>query len=342
MLLWNFVNLIDAEGGWLLELIILFLLAGCITRLLAKLCSKFALQRDKLQYSLLVAFYPPATTLIWFFFTIFAANLVTDGYLSQQFADALKIVQHVAIVLVGSWFLLRWKKAAFKQLLNNRPIEEHGKLMGLSKLSTALIVLLTLMLLMEATGQSIATLIAFGGISGLALAIASQEIVANFFGGFMIYINTPFQVHDTISVPSAGVEGVVMEIGWYETHIQSKDMRPMYVPNSLFTKATILNGSRMKERRLNESFAVRHEDLKLVPQIEKEIKAFLKQHPSILGHQKMDVYISEISTSAVELTVQAMTSLTKDEPFFGLRDELFLKVGQALDALGARFAYVTK
>ena len=269
-------------------------------------------------------------------------NLVTDGYLSQQFAQELKALQQVTVVLIGAWFLMRWKKALLSMMLEVRPIEEHGKILGLSKLATALIVLLTVMLLMEATGQSIATLIAFGGISGLALAIASQEIVANFFGGFMIYVNTPFQVHDTISVPSSGIEGVVLEIGWYETQIQSKDMRPMYVPNSLFTKATIFNSSRMKERRLNEVVTIRHEDLKLVPLIEKDLKVFLKQHSSILSHQKMDVYIAEITANGVELTVQAMTPLTKDEPFFGLRDELFLKIGQALDAHGAKFALITK
>jgi MscS family membrane protein len=55
------------------------------------------------------------------------------------------------------------------------------------------------------TGSSLNTLIAFGGISGLALAFASQEVIASFFGGLMTYITQPFVIGDWIILPEKNI-----------------------------------------------------------------------------------------------------------------------------------------
>src|SRR6185295_15061635 len=223
MLLWNFVNLIDAEGGWLMRLVVVLLAAFAGTRLLgylfSKLSQKFEGHNLVMQQAFIRALYKPAAYLIWFFVLLFAVNLVTDHYLTEHLSECLNSSIRVVLVLAISWFFLRWKHSAIVSISERRAADERGKIHVIGKLLTAAILVMTLFFLMEATGQSVQTLLAFGGISGLALAIASQEIIANFFGGFMIFINRPFEEQEQIVVPSSNLEGTVVEIGWYQTEL---------------------------------------------------------------------------------------------------------------------------
>ena len=118
---------------------------------------------------------------------------------------------------------------------------------ALSKLFTAVIGSIILILLNDFTGISLTTLLAFGGVGGLALAFASQEIVSNFFGGFMIHMTRPFLIGELVSMPSLAIEGAVEEIGWYQTLIRPSSKTAVYIPNSLFTKALLINKTRITQ-----------------------------------------------------------------------------------------------
>ena len=59
-------------------------------------------------------------------------------------------------------------------------------------------------------GYDITAMIAGLGIGGLALAMAAQDSVSNFFGGFTIFTDHPFKVGDRITIN--GYSGTVYEI----------------------------------------------------------------------------------------------------------------------------------
>ena len=95
---------------------------------------------------------------------------------------------------------------------------------------------------------------------GIAVGFAAKDLLANFFGGLMVYLDRPFAIGDWIRSPDREIEGTVEEIGWRVTCIRTFDKRPIYVPNSVFTQVTVENPSRMLNRRIYETIGVRYDD----------------------------------------------------------------------------------
>lgn len=49
---------------------------------------------------------------------------------------------------------------------------------------------------LQSLAFSISGVLAFGGIGGIAIGFAPRDILANFFGGLMLYLDRPFAVGD--------------------------------------------------------------------------------------------------------------------------------------------------
>src|SRR5262249_16097448 len=171
----------------------------------------------------------------------------------------------IGAILSLSWFCLKWKTNVIKDLSTKSKdltiVMEQNKIDVIDKVATIAILFSTILVLLEATGRSMNTLIAFGGVGGLALAFASQEVIANFFGRIMVYATDPFAKGDSIQIPNHSIEGIVEEIGWYMTRIRSLDKRPIYVPSSTFSKVVVITPSRMTHRRIKETIGLRYSDM---------------------------------------------------------------------------------
>ena len=114
---------------------------------------------------------------------------------------------------------------------------------------------------MQLLGFSIAGILTFGGVGGIAVGFAAQDLLSNFFGWLGIYLDRPFAVGDWIRSPDREIEGTVEEIGWRVTRIRTFDNRPLYVPNSAFTN---ISPSRIQQGcligRIYETIGVRYDD----------------------------------------------------------------------------------
>ena len=85
---------------------------------------------------------------------------------------------------------------------------------AISKLLRASALITGVLLVMQALGFSIAGVLAFGGIGGIAVGFAARDLLANFFGALMIFLDRPFSVGDWIRSPDKEIEGTVEEVGW--------------------------------------------------------------------------------------------------------------------------------
>lgn len=346
ILLWNVINLFDGEAGWFLTFLFILAIAETATHawrwLCAKLQKKFLQNGELIKNATIQASLLPVTCLIWFLTAIQSIDLVSDRLFSETFTSGLKFIVSVSLVAFISWFLLRINQNIRVVLLDRSKRREialdPGKVYGLAKLVSVVILVISAILLMEVTGVSVNTLIAFGGISGLALAFASQEIVANFFGGIMIHVNQPFALGDMISLPNASLEGTVEEIGWYETCLRSRDKQPIYIPNALFSKAYVINSQRRTHRRVNEKISIRHQDLDLSPAIIDDIRSFLEKHPSVDTSYPILVYIDQVGSAAVELHITVLSTAVDEPEFLRFRDSLLVKAASIIRAHGAEFS----
>ena len=81
------------------------------------------------------------------------------------------------------------------------------------------------------------------GVGGIAVALALQDTLGNFFGGVHILVDKPFKEEDYIKTDN-GVEGQVKQIGWRTTKIETFPSRNMIiVPNSKIANAVLENFS---------------------------------------------------------------------------------------------------
>jgi len=101
-------------------------------------------------------------------------------------------------------------------------------------------------------GMDLNGLIAGLGITGLALALAAKDSVANIFGAISILVDQPFNVGDWIIVE--GIEGEVVNIGLRTTMIRTGNDTIVTVPNSNITNSPVENFSLRRFRRIRPNF----------------------------------------------------------------------------------------
>jgi len=77
------------------------------------------------------------------------------------------------------------------------------------------------------------------GVGGLAVALAAQDTIKNFFGSLVIFADHPFQLGERIAVDQT--EGVVEEVGMRSTRIRTLDGHLVTIPNGELANKTIRN-----------------------------------------------------------------------------------------------------
>ncbi len=106
------------------------------------------------------------------------------------------------------------------------------------------------MVLMHKLGYSITPLLTALGVGGLAVALALQDTLANFFAGVHILVEQPISVGDYIRI-STGEEGTVSDIGWRTTRLQSLNSL-VVIPNTKVTSSILTNFSLPDKRVIGD------------------------------------------------------------------------------------------
>jgi len=110
------------------------------------------------------------------------------------------------------------------------------------------VVVIGIFILAGLAGMDLNGLIAGLGITGLALALAAKDSVANIFGAISILIDKPFNVGDWVIVD--GIEGEVVTISLRTTLIRTSADTMVSIPNSNITNSPVENFSQRRFRRI--------------------------------------------------------------------------------------------
>ncbi|MBR4598125.1 MAG: mechanosensitive ion channel family protein [Opitutales bacterium] len=100
-------------------------------------------------------------------------------------------------------------------------------------------------------GVNVNTIVASLGIGGMALAFASQDTIANFFGSVSIILDRPFIVGDWVKTSSC--EGNIEAIGFRSTRIRTFANTVVTIPNSILAKDSVENLSKMGARKVTQT-----------------------------------------------------------------------------------------
>jgi MscS family membrane protein len=142
----------------------------------------------------------PVRFFVWIAGVLFAADVVKNVS-EEPIFDLIQPIREVSFIILFTWFAVRFIRQGENVVQRDDVMENPldattasalGKLLRLSVIITASLVVL------QTLGFSVSGILAFGGIGGIAVGFAAKDLLANFFGGLMIYLDQPFKVGDWI------------------------------------------------------------------------------------------------------------------------------------------------
>jgi small-conductance mechanosensitive channel len=106
----------------------------------------------------------------------------------------------------------------------------------------AVLIFFFVMVLFDLIGISVTPLVASLGVGSLAVALAFQDTLSNFFAGIYTMIDKPVRVGDFVRL-EGGEEGTVSEVGWRSTRVKLPSNNTVILPNNKLTGSVITNYS---------------------------------------------------------------------------------------------------
>jgi len=341
---------IDSFGlrYWMAEVFIVvfatLLLALVAKLVLSRLHDRLERTRTFWDNTLVEAVSRPAQVLIWVTGLSVAVEIAGQD-VDSPLLSVIGPLREVAIIAIIAWFLIRFIRQGQENLVAQR--RRQGKAVdytavdAVAKLLRLTVAITAVLVALQTLGFSIAGVLTFGGIGGIAVGFAARDLLANFFGGFMVYMDRPFSVGDWIRSPDREIEGTVEDIGWRITRIRTFDSRPLYVPNATFANIALENPSRMQNRRIYETVGIRYDDAAQMRNIVEDVTTMLMEHESIDQDRTLMVNFNAFASSSLDFFIYCFTRTVVWAEYHAIKQDVLLKTLDIIEGHGAQCAFPT-
>ncbi|MGB2599548.1 MAG: mechanosensitive ion channel family protein [Candidatus Omnitrophota bacterium] len=158
-----------------------------------------------------------------------------EGDLLKWVDIAFKATSIIAVIIFFDR-LLRGLLAYYSERV--KILKESGSMLHVA--IRAIVIGLGLLILLDSFGVSITPILASVCIGSLAIALALQPTLENFFAGIQILIDKPVTVGQFIKLDS-GEEGYVHKIGWRSTWVRMLPNNVVVIPNKVLVTSKVLN-----------------------------------------------------------------------------------------------------
>jgi MscS family membrane protein len=342
----GFLNIdIDWHIQVFLVVLATLIVGGFVRGIISKLSGQSRSTENVLDDAFFDSLVSPARGVVWILGLSIAVHIVAIHSDSVVF-QSVSAIRNVGIVLMLTWFLQRFIRSYVALFIDSKLSAEEPVdttlVHGLGKLLRGAVAITATLIVLQNLGVNIGGLLAFGGIGGIAIGLAAQDVFKNVFGGFTIYFDRPFSVGDWIRSPDRDIEGTVEHIGWRVTAIRTFNKRLLYVPNSVFTTIALENPSRMSHRRIYENIGVRYSDIGSLPKILDEVKAYLRQNTDIDQNQTLMVSLNEFADSSVNFFVYALTHTTNWSEYHQVKEKVLFEINEIIERNDSEIAFPTR
>lgn len=338
-----------SQYAWLAHGMIIILVASLFYYLQRSLIKQLMKYAQKTVYiwddTLLQALALPLSVLIWVVAVLLSVKFMLLDLHQNDWSDTISLCRKAVSGAILVWFLWRYIDSVEYRLLH--PFAEDRKKFDQTTVSVVgrfvrigLLVVGALVVL-GALGIPLTGLVAFGGGGAIVMGIAAQQLLANWFGGLMIFLDKPFKLGDRIQSPDREIEGHVTRIGWRTTKVMSLDNQPLYIPNALFNQVIIVNPGRMTHRHINTVIGIRYDDASVLKDLVKSIESMLRQHPNIDQRELVMVHFVNFGASSLDINIDCFTKMTTNPSWRDVRQDIFFKVIDIVQAHKAQFAFPT-
>lgn len=255
-----------------------------------------------------------------------------EGMVPSLLSFLMQVIVAIIVLLIGSRIIKFLLKLIKKSL--DRSKVEAGVVTFLCSLVKYSLYFVLAMIILAQFGVTTSSVVAVLGSAGLTLGLALQGSLSNFAGGVLILLLKPFVVGDYIIDGATGQEGTVSSITIFYTKLHTVDNRMILIPNGTLSNSSITNVTHMEKRRIDLLIGVSYEaNLAKTKQVLLDV---VKSEDKILPGEPVDVYVSELADSSVQMGVRAWV---KTEDYWPIRWKMTEDIKNALDANGISIPY---
>jgi MscS family membrane protein len=177
-------------------------------------------------------------------------------------------------------------------------------------------------------------------IGGLALALAAQDTLKNFFGSLMIFIDRPFQVGDWIS--SGDIDGTVEEVGFRATRIRTFRNSVTYVPNGNLVSTTVDNHGLRKYRRFYTQITITYDTpVEVIEVFVEGLRKIVENHP-FTRKDYYNVYLNDLASHSLNIMFYIFFQVPDWPSELRSRHEILIEIMRLAEELGVNFAFPTQ
>jgi MscS family membrane protein len=190
------------------------------------------------------------------------------------------------------------------------------------------------------SGKPMSTLLAGLGIGGLAIALASQDTLKNFFGSLMIMMDKPFKIGDR--VVTGGYDGAVEEIGFRSTRVRTLTGHLVTIPNEKMAGNSVENiGRRPSIRRLTNITITYDTPPEKVERALAIVREILENHEGMDPDFPPRVFFNEFNDASLNILMIYWYFPPDYWGYLAFSERVNLQIMQAFEAEGIEFAFPT-
>ena len=330
--LWQWIGLLvlvllAAVASWLLAVVVVRTLGALVARTKTSIDDRlFAAAVGPIRLAIAVL--------------IFQAGLVPLGLGVEAMALFSAILSAFLIVAV-TWLLIRGSDV-LSSIVEERLVE-RGQMSATvlvppgRKAVKVIILLFALVAIVSNFGFNVTALLASLGVGGIAVALAAQKTIENLFGGVILYADRPVRVGDFCRFGDK--MGTVEEIGIRSTRVRTLDHTVITIPNATFSNIEIDNITARERIRLRTLITVRYETSPdQLRYILVEIRKLLYSHERVIPDTPRVRFIN-FGAYSLDIEVLAYVNTTDWSEFLGIREDIFLRIMDIIEASGTGFAF---
>jgi small-conductance mechanosensitive channel len=181
-----------------------------------------------------------AVLVVTVYFSIVYSGLIPDRYayvLDSKYLTAFYI-------LLGTWivssFTYNFIHLYGRWMASRTESEVDDRIIDVLEIAVKYVIwFVAFFLILSTLDIDITPLLAGAGIAGVAVALAAQDLLSNFFGGALIVMDKPFKVGDRIKIDD--FLGDVVSVGPRSSRLQTLDYQLVTIPNSKIASSVIIN-----------------------------------------------------------------------------------------------------
>jgi len=198
------------------------------------------------------------------------------------------------------------------------------------------VIAMTFLVLLQNFGFNVSGVIAGFGIGGLAVALAAQETVKNFFGGIALIADQPVRVGDFCRFGDK--MGTVEDISIWSTRVRTLERTVVSIPNGQFAGMQLENFARRDRIWLHTTVGLQYGTTpEQVRGVLTALRTMLAAHPQVHRENARARFVG-FGGPALHIEISAYILTAKLDEFLAIREDIFLQIMDIIERSGGKMA----